>query len=170
MNNWFTNSFGSNQPNYIDFIKEFNSLDPMGRLSMTNNSGSLPEYNFNDISYYRDGNNLIDNQRSVLGTFNVDGTITPKNTEFLDSFKNGWMDFGKFALGALQTGMDIYSGLKQLNLAKDQFNFTKNAFNTNLANSIKSYNNALEDRARSRYAYMTGNASNADNYINQHKL
>lgn len=87
-----------------------------------------------------------------------------------DNFKDGWMDFGKFGLGALQTGMGIYSGLKQLGLAQDQFNFTKDAFNTNLANSIKSYNNALEDRARSRYAYMTGDASNADDYINQHKL
>lgn len=86
------------------------------------------------------------------------------------NFKNGWADLGQLGLGALNTGFGIYGGLKQLGLAQDQFNFTKNAFNTNLANTIKSYNTALEDKARSRYAYMTGDASNANDYIEKHKL
>lgn len=169
MNDWFSNLFGINS-NLTNFIKSFNDLNSDQRLLITNNSGSFPQYNFKGSSYYKDGNNLIDNQRNILGTFNVDGTISPKDTSIFGDFKNGWLDFGKFGLGALNTGFGIYSGLKQLGLAEDQLNFTKNAFNTNLANSIKSYNNALEDRARSRYAYMTGNASNADDYINQHKL
>lgn len=126
------------------------STNPIFKSYSTNQynpfSGYIPNGS-NDSSWWDDFNSWVNN-----------------------NFKNGWLDFGKFGLGALNTGFGIYSGLKQLGLAKDQLNFTKNAFNTNLANSIKSYNNALEDRARSRYAYMTGNASNADDYINQHKL
>lgn len=106
----------------------------------------------------------------LTNTSNNAGWWNNFNNWIDNNFKNGWSDLGQFGLGALNIGMGIYSGLKQLGLAEDQFNFTKDAFNTNLANSIKSYNNALEDRARARYAYMTGDASNADEYINKHKL
>lgn len=129
---------------------------------------SLTESNFDYNNILT--NTLKNNTYPMIGGSSNSSWWDDFNSWINDNFENGWTDFGKFGLGALQTGMGIYSGLKQLGLAQDQFNFTKNAFNTNLANSIKSYNNALEDRARSRYAYMTGNASNADNYINQHKL
>lgn len=115
---------------------------------------------------------------SVLFGNTTTTPTTPINNNWWNNFndwvngnlKNGWVDLGQLGLGALNTGFNIYGGLKQLDLARDQLNFTKDAFNTNLANTIKSFNNALEDRARSRYAYMTGNASNADDYINKHKL
>lgn len=57
-------------------------------------------------------------------------------------------------LGAGIQGLNALSGLIQGNkaygLAKDQFKFQKNLANTNLNNSIKSYNTALEDRLTAR--------------------
>ena len=58
------------------------------------------------------------------------------------------------ALGAGLMGLQALSGLfqgnKQYKLAKDQFKFQKQIANANLNNSIKSYNNSLEDRLNSR--------------------
>lgn len=57
-------------------------------------------------------------------------------------------------LGAGIQGLSALSGLlqgnKALGLAKDQFKFQKSVTNTNLNNSIKSYNTALEDRLTAR--------------------
>lgn len=57
-------------------------------------------------------------------------------------------------LGAGVQGLSALSGLiqgnKALGLAKDQFKFQKAVTNTNLDNSIKSYNTTLEDRLTSR--------------------
>lgn len=62
-----------------------------------------------------------------------------------------------FNLGTLGVGVNglaalggLLQGQKAFGLAKDQFNFAKSTTNTNLNNSIKSYNTALEDRLRSR--------------------
>lgn len=159
--------YGNND--FLNAIKNYNSLNQIGRISTTDTSNKLPSYSYGGKTIFFDGNNVIDNNRNILGTVNVDGSISPSESNIF-GLKNGWADLGQLGLGALNTGFNIYGGLKQLGLAQDQFNFTKNAFNTNLANSIKSYNNALEDKARSRYAYMTGDASNANDYIEKHKL
>ena len=58
-------------------------------------------------------------------------------------------------LGALTSG---FNSFRNYGLAKDNFNLQKRAFETNLRNSTKTYNNALEDRIRGRSA----EASEAD--------
>lgn len=168
LSDWLSRFFNNNG-NYANAFSEYNNLDQIGRIATTSKINGLPAFTYGDNTIYFDGNNVIDNNRNKIGTINVDGSISPIESNIL-GLKNGWADLGQLGLGALNTGFNIYGGLKQLGLAKDQLNFTKDAFNTNLANSIKSYNTALEDRARSRYAYMTGDASNADDYINKHKL
>jgi hypothetical protein len=57
---------------------------------------------------------------------------------------------GQLALGGLGALTSIWGGLQANSLAKKQFKFTKNVTNTNLANQIKSYNTALDDRITSR--------------------
>lgn len=57
---------------------------------------------------------------------------------------------GNLALSGLQALNGLIQGNKALNLAQDQFKFTKNITNTNLNNQIKSYNTALSDRLTSR--------------------
>ena len=47
---------------------------------------------------------------------------------------------------------NIWSGLQQNRLARDNFNLQKGVLNTNLANQISSYNTALEDKVAGRYS------------------
>lgn len=53
---------------------------------------------------------------------------------------------------AISQGIGAYTGLRQLSLAKDSFNFNKDVTETNLANQAKLTNSQLEDRQRARIA------------------
>lgn len=70
-------------------------------------------------------------------------------------------------LGALFQG---WTGMQQLGLARDQLNFQKNAFNTNLRNQTQAYNTALEDRIRGRTSNYEGKEQDVQNYLNQNRL
>jgi hypothetical protein len=74
------------------------------------------------------------------------------------------------ALDGIGTIGSLWAGFKQLSLAKEKFNYEKGITDTNLANSIKSYNTALEDRARSR-AFTEGRSQDEANaYVEKNKM
>jgi hypothetical protein len=74
------------------------------------------------------------------------------------------------ALQGIGTIGSLWAGFKQLGLAKEKFNYEKGVTDTNLANSIKSYNTALEDRARSR-AFTEGRSQDEANaYVEKNKM
>lgn len=101
------------------------------------------------------------------------GTGVASPTSFLPGSANQLgMNVPTFqlGLGALGSLANIYSGFQANKLAKDQLNFTKSVTNTNLNNQIKSYNTALEDRARSRATAENRDQSSADAYIAANKL
>lgn len=62
-------------------------------------------------------------------------------------------EFGpaQFALGAIQTLGSLWNSFQQNKLAKQSFQFQKEAFQTNLENQEQSYNTELEDRINARY-------------------
>lgn len=79
------------------------------------------------------------------------------------------LDNNKFSMNmpTLQLGLQglsslagIWAANKGLKQAKEQFEFQKGVTNTNLNNSIKSYNTALDDRINARAAQQ-GNMSQA---------
>lgn len=76
----------------------------------------------------------------------------------------------QLGLGALGSLANIYGGFQANKLAKDQLSFTKDITNTNLNNSIKTYNTALEDRARSRATAENRDQASADAYIEANRL
>ncbi|UZV39848.1 hypothetical protein [Xanthomonas virus PB119] len=83
----------------------------------------------------------------------------------------GWnMNTAQLGLGALQTVGGLYNAFQGNKLARQQFNFTRDFANTNLNNSIQSYNTQLADRARSRAAVEGQSDAERDQYINDNRL
>lgn len=74
------------------------------------------------------------------------------------------------ALDGIGTIGSLWGGLKQLDLAKKQLRFTKEMSNINLGNQTKSYNTAIQDRARSRGAVEGQSQSQVDDYIARNSL
>jgi len=66
----------------------------------------------------------------------------------------------QLGLQGLSSLAGIWAANKGLKQAKEQFEFQKGVTNTNLNNSIKSYNTALDDRINARAAQQ-GNMSQA---------
>lgn len=76
----------------------------------------------------------------------------------------------QLGLGALNSLGNLYGAFQSNKLAKDQLSFAKSVTNTNLNNQIKSYNTALEDRARSRAAAENKGSDYANDYVERNKL
>lgn len=79
----------------------------------------------------------------------------------------GW---GGLALGGVQTGFNIWQGMNQLKVAKDQLNFTKDAFNKNYTAQQQSTNTALADRQSARVASNAGAYQSVGEYMNQNRI
>ena len=100
------------------------------------------------------------------------GSNSPTNS-------NGWlgisgfganMDTAKLGLGVMGGLSNIWASMQAQDLAKKQFDFTKTIGNTNLDNSIKSYNTGLEDRARSRGVAEGQTAAQTQDYIDRNRM
>jgi hypothetical protein len=70
-------------------------------------------------------------------------------------------------LGALTQAWGAYQGNK---MAKANLAFQKDAFNTNMNNSIRSYNTGLEDRIRGRTSSYDGKENDVQAYLSKHSL
>lgn len=73
-------------------------------------------------------------------------------------------------VGALQTIGDLWGAYQANKLAKQQFNYVKGISDTNLANSIQSYNTTLADRARARAVVEGQSDAQRDKYIADNSL
>jgi hypothetical protein len=83
----------------------------------------------------------------------------------------GWnIGTGQLVLGGLSSLGNLWSGIQAQNLAKQQFNFSKDFANANLANQIRSYNTRLEDRARSRQSIEGTPQSVTDEYVARNRM
>lgn len=76
----------------------------------------------------------------------------------------------QMGLSGLNTLGNLYGAWQANKLARDQLNFTKNVTNTNLNNSIQSYNTALSDRARSRGFTEGRSDTEVADYISANRL
>ena len=74
------------------------------------------------------------------------------------------------ALGGIQTIGSLWGGMKQLDLAKKQLKFTKEMSNISLGNQTKSYDTAIQDRARSRGVVEGQSQATVDDYIARNSL
>ena len=68
-------------------------------------------------------------------------------------------------LGAAQLGMNLAFGLEDRSMARKEFNFQKQAYETNLANNRLSINQQQEDQWKRDNAYTGGNSGTLDEHM-----
>ena len=76
----------------------------------------------------------------------------------------------QLGLQGLGTLGSLWGSFQSNKLARDSMNFQKDFAQKNLANSIKSYNTALTDRATSRGFVQGDSKDTTQQYINDNKL
>jgi hypothetical protein len=81
---------------------------------------------------------------------------------------SGAQGFG-FAMQGLQALGNLWGMIQQNKIAKAQLALQREAYETNMNNTIKTYNTALEDRINARYA-MEGRQDQAGGYMDRHRL
>jgi hypothetical protein len=94
-------------------------------------------------------------------SFNADG-VGSKGGMNLDGI-GGIMD----GIGGIA---EIYTALQSIGVAKDNLQFQKDSYNTNLGNQTKTYNTNLEDKIKSRYAYEGKTSADVDSYLQKNRL
>ena len=86
----------------------------------------------------------------------------------------GWLgdnsDQMKNIAGLLGGAAQIWGAFQANKLAKQQMDFARTSFNTNLANQRTSYNTALEDRIRSRASTTGMSDTDVQAYITKNSL
>ena len=82
----------------------------------------------------------------------------------------GGMTNGQMLIGGVTALGNLWNAYQQNKLAKDQFKFQKNAYNTSLNDNRQTYNSALEDRIRSRYNTEGRSSQEADSYLDNNRL
>lgn len=80
---------------------------------------------------------------------------------------NSW---GGQALGLLQGLGSAYMGMKQYGLAKEQLQFSKDAFNKNYGAQRQMMNAQLEDRQRARVAANPGAYQSVGDYMTKNGI
>ena len=120
------------------------------------------------------GDQLV--QQGVNSAVDPTKIASPWNwTDFLFGSTNN--QTGIKTNGALGTGLGIlqglgsaYMGMKQYGLAKDQLQFSKDAFNKNYAAQAKMTNASLMDRQRARVAANPGAYQSVGDYMAQNGI
>ncbi|QFR59801.1 hypothetical protein VOWphi5012_017 [Vibrio phage phi50-12] len=131
------------------------------------------------------GGNVLDSLSLSNPSISSMGTMPLQNLSFgntstmdtgLNFDKAFWLG-GENSMGVLpvgaqlfQTGLNAYTGLQGLNLAKEQLAFSKDAFNKNYANQVKLTNAQLRDRQEARYAANPNAYENPDKYMEENKV
>ena len=80
------------------------------------------------------------------------------------------MPTANLALSGLSTIGNLWAAFQAQKLARQQFKYTKNVTDTNLANQIKSYNTTLADRSYSRAKVEGRDTTSAQSYIDSNSL
>ena len=114
----------------------------------------------------------VGNVPPVVRTGTNDPTTWQSITGYKDLQGNDVAGYGTTGLGLLSGAMNMWNSYQTNQLAKDQFAFQKDAFNKNLAASIKSYYNSLSNQAN-RMAARGDSAMHgmtADEYVSKYGM
>jgi len=73
-------------------------------------------------------------------------------------------------IGAFNVGMNAWLGMEQLDLAKENMAFQKEAFNKNYTNQVSLLNTQMEDRQRAMYKSNPNAYEDPDSYMDRNRL
>lgn len=107
---------------------------------------------------------------SALPSFAGMKAYTPPNPNDLFGIKGLGMDEARLGLAGIGTLGGLWGAFQQASLARKQFNYTKDITETNLANSMKQYNNGIVDRANNRAIVEGRDAGYTQSYIDRNTL
>ena len=173
----------------MDWLTEFQKWLSGNTTIATNTAGitgfqTMPLNNFDLSSGGSAGSSLssglgaltngqaVGNVPPVVRTGTNDPTLWQSVTGYKDLQGNDIAGYGTTGLGLLSGAMNMWNSYQTNQLAKDQFAFQKDAFNKNLAASIKSYNNSLTNQAN-RMAARGDSAMHgmtADEYVSKYGM
>lgn len=121
------------------------NLSSLSSFGVPTNRVSVPNYNFGGNNQFT--NNRVNNTNKPPfrdGFFNSNS-----NNLNNDNTGGGSGGFGVGdTLSVLEGLTNAYLGYKSLGLAEDQFDFSKDTFNSNLANQTRAYNTNLSQQQR----------------------
>ena len=139
----------------------------------------LPGYNLTTPNAWSMGYSPVNNFGGVSNN-PLDTGMAPSGAAiaepggFLSSLQSQGLGFNiptlQLGFGALQGLGNLWGGIQTNRLARDNFRLTKDVTNTNLNNSIQSYNTALDDRIRARAAVNGMSAGEVDAYLAKNRL
>jgi len=111
------------------------------------------------------GGNSIAN----LGTTDTSTVLDGNQTGAQGNF---WSKDGGagLVLGGVQVLGNLWNSYQSHKMAKEQMSFARDQWNTNLTNQTQTYNTALEDRIRGRYAQGTKSEGELSGEIDKHSL
>ena len=113
------------------------------------------------------------------GTSGLTPTVSPIAQPVQQSIQQntpgGTNWFGKDGrLGTIIGGVEVLGSLwnsyQQHKMAREQMNFAREQWDTNLANQTQTYNTALEDRIRARHNTEGRSAAETTAYLDKHSL
>lgn len=141
-----------------------NMIPNFGSMNSSAQQAALENFQSSDLGFQAGANGGQTGLQSLLynaPTVGANGQMMKGglNLDGIGSLMNG-----------IGSAVSIYTALSNLGLAKDQFNFQKDAYNTNLGNQTQSYNTALEDRTRARYHTQGGSSADVDAYLAKNSL
>ncbi len=141
MFNWFNNSNGVNVPN-----ETLNNAISASQGRTAPAPDSTQNTNFLGMQ--------VDPMTATTGGFSGEGFVGNLGMAF----------------GGVQALGNLWNAYNQNKMAKQQFNFQKDAYRTSLADNRQTYNSALEDRIRSRYNTEGRSSNEADTYLQKNRL
>ena len=119
----------------------------------------------------------ITQQVTTPPTANMGSAVVPDTPAGINTApqmrnNNFWSKDGgaNMLLGGVHVLCNLWAAYQARKMAKEQMAFARGQWNTNLANQTKTYNTALEDRIRGRYAAGDRTENQIQSEIDRHSL
>jgi hypothetical protein len=153
-----------NTSGFFDFLPNI-----FGSSGNNGSSMSMPRTQYDTLlrsNEYIDFENPSAGGGSGISSFGKLGTNGGMNT----GIKNNTLSDLTGIAQLIQGLSGLYTGFVGNQQARRSLNFTKDAFNRQNAQQVKTYNNYLEDRARSRFGIEGKSQTEADAFIKKQSL